>query len=118
MPLSPIFSIKVAVHFDFHRKFVSSQKSLLQLLQSLSWSKKLTVDSLKSFFSNLQGTWKPISNDLQEECGIGYNTAHIVGGSKTKKGDYPFMALLGYENNNSDCPDRVITINFILHYNC
>ena len=71
----------------------------------------MTVDSLKSFFfSNLQGTWKPISNDLQEECGIGYNTAHIVGGTKAKKGDYPFMALLGYKDNNADCPDKVIAI--------
>ena len=52
---------------------------------------------------------------MQDECGIGYNTAHIVGGTKAKKGDYPFMALLGYKDNNADCPDKVIAIKFTLN---
>ena len=39
--------------------------------------------------------WKP-SGDAGE-CGTRTTLTNIVGGNVTKRGDYPYMALLGYD---------------------
>ena len=40
-----------------------------------------------------RGTWKPQAS--KKECGTSLNSESIVGGERTKFGDFPFMALLG-----------------------
>jgi len=40
------------------------------------------------------GKWKP--NGYKEECGTRTTLTNIVGGKKAKRGDFPYMALLGY----------------------
>ena len=40
------------------------------------------------------GKWKPSA--AKSECGTRVTVSNIVGGKKTKIGDYPYMALLGY----------------------
>ena len=41
------------------------------------------------------GLWKP--DGKKAECGKRLALTDIVGGSKAKIGDYPFMALIGYD---------------------
>jgi len=41
------------------------------------------------------GLWKPNSDN--EECGTRISLSNIVGGITAKRGDYPFIALLGYD---------------------
>ena len=41
------------------------------------------------------GLWKPNSDN--EECGTRISLSNIVGGTTAKRGDYPFIALLGYD---------------------
>ena len=43
-----------------------------------------------------QGCWKP--NGEFGECGQSFSTIHIVGGERAKKGEFPYMALIGYKN--------------------
>ena len=40
------------------------------------------------------GRWKP--SGIEGECGLKATLEHIVGGSIAKLGEYPYMALLGY----------------------
>ena len=42
------------------------------------------------------GLWKPKSS--KSECGTRTSVSNIVGGTRTKIGDYPYMALLGYRS--------------------
>ena len=39
------------------------------------------------------GTWKP--NGKKGECGNRIDLSNIIGGSITRTGDFPYMALLG-----------------------
>merc|ERR1712223_198798 len=41
-----------------------------------------------------RGTWKPQAS--KKECGTSLHTVFVIGGEITKFGDFPFMALLGY----------------------
>ena len=41
------------------------------------------------------GLWKP--NSTIEECGTRISLTNIVGGTTAKRGDYPFIALIGYD---------------------
>ena len=41
------------------------------------------------------GLWKPNSDN--EECGTRISLTNIVGGRTAKRGDYPFLALIGYD---------------------
>ena len=41
------------------------------------------------------GLWKPNSDN--EECGTRISLSNIVGGITAKRGDYPFIALIGYD---------------------
>ena len=41
------------------------------------------------------GLWKPNSDN--EECGTRISLTNIVGGTTAKRGDYPFIALIGYD---------------------
>jgi len=41
------------------------------------------------------GLWKPNSDN--EECGTRISLTNIVGGKTAKRGDYPFIALIGYD---------------------
>ena len=41
------------------------------------------------------GLWKPNSDN--EECGTRISSSNIVGGITAKRGDYPFIALIGYD---------------------
>ena len=47
------------------------------------------------------GKWQPKGSD--GECGQRTLLSNIVGGRKTKIGDYPYMVLLGYD------PDGKVT---------
>ena len=44
----------------------------------------------------LNGCWKP--NGEFGECGQRIGGENIVGGKRAKKGDFPYMALIGYES--------------------
>ena len=51
--------------------------------------------------SRSSGKWKP--DGTKGECGTRATLSNIVGGKRAKLGDYPYMALLGYETFiNSD----------------
>ena len=45
------------------------------------------------------GTWKPTGD--AGECGTRTTLTNIVGGNVTKLGDYPYMALLGYDYDSN-----------------
>ena len=47
------------------------------------------VDSLQN-----SGTWKPDGN--RHECGSRITLENIVGGKRTKRGEFPYMALLSH----------------------
>ena len=44
------------------------------------------------------GKWKP--DGKKRECGVRHGLSNIVGGEFTKRGDFPYMALLGAQNDN------------------
>merc|ERR1711971_307572 len=50
------------------------------------------------------GLWKPYSN--KAECGERVGSSNIVGGETAKRGDYPWMALLGFDINTGKKVDR------------
>jgi len=50
------------------------------------------------FLQMKRGTWKPQASE--KECGYNLVDVSIIGGRDTKFGDYPFMALLGYNRTN------------------
>ena len=60
-------------------------------------------NSQKSSNKN-SGLWKP--NGAKAECGERVGSANIVGGKTAKRGDYPWMALLGFDINTGKKVDR------------
>ena len=44
------------------------------------------------------GKWKP--DGKKGECGTRLTLSNIVGGEFTKRGDFPYMALLGAKNDD------------------
>jgi secreted trypsin-like serine protease len=62
------------------------------------------------------GTWKPDGGD-QRECGLRTVPSNIVGGEDTKMGEFPYMALLGFETQGDvfyTCGGSVINKWYIL----
>ena len=75
-------------------------------------------NSQKSSNKN-SGLWKP--NGDKAECGERIGSANIVGGKTAKRGDYPWMALIGYDppqRSGSDifylCGGSVINKHYVL----
>ncbi|XP_040579851.1 venom peptide isomerase heavy chain [Lepeophtheirus salmonis] len=61
--------------------------------------KKSTISHSSQFFSNgndTEGTWIP--NQSKNECGNALNYGFIFGGKDATLGEFPFVALLGYES--------------------
>ena len=56
-----------------------------------------TLIDIGSYLQN-SGKWKP--DGKKGECGTQINFSNIVGGSITKTGDFPYMALLGSKAKN------------------
>merc|ERR1712241_881499 len=79
-------------------------KSQIKVLKSQAGSGlrlaiiKTPVQDFSSVTSSFSGKWKP--NGKNGECGQKINFANIVGGSITKSGDFPYMALLGSKAKN------------------
>lgn len=67
------------------------------------------------------GSWQP--DGYEEECGLRTQLTNIVGGKVAKLGDYPYMALLGYQTFTSsegkeiksyDCGGSIINKWYVL----
>ena len=43
-----------------------------------------------------------IKPPFKGECGTRLSVSDIVGGRKTKFGDYPYMVLIGYDNDGKE----------------
>ena len=41
-----------------------------------------------------------------QECGLALNTGYIIGGSTIVRGEFPFLVLLGYRNDDPELPIR------------
>ena len=62
-----------------------------------------------------KSTWKPDS--YKYECGQKINVEHIVGGTVARVGEFPYMALLGYNVSNEiqyGCGGSVINKWYVL----
>ena len=64
-----------------------------------------------SFQGKDSGKWKP--DGFEGECGQRTVLSNIVGGKVTKVGDFPYMALLGY-NGVYGCGGSVINKWYVL----
>jgi len=71
----------------------SAEEGLRQHQQSQSQNKPSSSATGKN-----SGLWRPNANF--GECGKRNSLSNIVGGRKAKIGEYPFMALLGYDSPN------------------
>lgn len=52
------------------------------------------------------GLWLP-QRDLQE-CGLSLDTGYIIGGSTAARGEFPFLALLGYSNPERSSSQKIL----------
>ena len=62
------------------------------------------------------GRWKP--DGFASECGTGTTLEHIVGGKIAKLGEFPYMALFGYDVGSGKiqyaCGGSVINKKYVL----
>jgi len=64
---------------------------------TISTTQRTTTTTQSNFDLNSDsGRWLP--NPELEECGYSLQSGFIIGGERAKIGEFPFMALLGYEN--------------------
>ena len=52
------------------------------------------------------GLWLP-QRELQE-CGLSLDTGYIIGGSTAARGEFPFLALLGYSNSERSSSQKIL----------
>ena len=75
------------------------KSQLILCTTSIEWPCLYHLDLTYDITIQLQnkdcGKWKPDGNI--GDCGSRTILSNIVGGKETKLGDYPYMALLGYE---------------------
>jgi len=45
------------------------------------------------------GTYQPL--EAQQDCGFRLSSGYIVGGTEAKRGDFPFIASLGYKSSGT-----------------
>jgi hypothetical protein len=55
------------------------------------------------------GCWKP--DGESGKCGLRVELANIVGGTRAKPGDFPYMALIGYGNITNSKGETIISYN-------
>ena len=64
--------------------------------------KRTTSSTESSGDKTESGTWLPIGQE--DGCGVRVDSGLIIGGSTAARGEFPFAALLGYENLGGQRP--------------
>ena len=84
-----------------------------------STTPKVDLDSSEYEETNpdsLSGTWLP--RHALGECGLSLDTGFIIGGSQANRGEFPFIALLGYKGQNGrivyKCGGSLINRRYII----
>ena len=62
----------------------------------MTWFVLIYFPIIRAFYLQNLGTWKPRPQD----CGLKTILTNIIGGETTKLGEFPFMAILGFEQFN------------------
>ena len=55
-----------------------------------------------------------IPDGLKGECGVPTILSNLLAGKVTKSGEYPYMAVIEYENRNQKCSGSLINDYYIL----
>jgi len=84
--------------------------------EEILWQNNFSVQDTDS------GKWIPSGNSYmisgKDECGVRTRSSNLVGGTATRLGDYPYMALLGYLDDDGEiyykCGGSILNRKYIL----
>lgn len=92
---------------------------VLEDLDSLNKQYNTSGSCINRDRNSESGCWKP--DAIRAECGTTINDQNIVGGRLAKLGDFPYMAIIGYDNKkgegqdvNYECGGSVINKWYVL----